>query len=127
MANIKAGFYAISKMIRSRLTKRARDYLISPILILIFWNIGVVYSFITMDKQLFEDFVSDFGLSGSWSLFTLNMHANINGTIRTYPYTNSTFTIFLMCVFGNIFLTAVYMTRLYMNKEKSSIPPQTQQ
>ena len=98
---------------------------INPILFLVIWNLGVVVSFINMDKQLFEDFVRDFGLGGSWSLFTLNMHANIGGTVKTYPYLNSTFLIFLTCVVGNIVLSAVYLTRIYRDKERLSqqIPP----
>jgi hypothetical protein len=97
--------------------------LIAPIIYTVIWNLGVVYFFLTMDKDLFNTFVSDFGLTGTWSLFTLNMHANISGTVKTYPYINSHVVFFLMCVVGNIFLSAVYMIRIYRNADKLSIPP----
>jgi hypothetical protein len=76
-----------------------------------------------MDKQLFNDFVHDYGLTGTWSLFTLNMHANINGNILTYPYINSHIVNFLLCVIGNLVLSAIFMTRIYRANEKQSIPP----
>jgi hypothetical protein len=97
--------------------------LINPLIGTIIWNVGLIYLFISMDQQLFGDFVRDYGLNGSWSLFTLNMHANIGGTIKTYPYINSTFTIFLMCVLGNIALSAVNMARIYKANKEPSIPP----
>jgi hypothetical protein len=93
---------------------------ISPILYTVIWNLMGVAFFINSDRQLFEDFVHDFGLSGSWNLFTLNMQANIGGTVKTYPYFNATFDIFLMCVVGNIVLSAVYLTRIYRDKERAS-------
>jgi hypothetical protein len=93
---------------------------INPMLFTVIWNLMVVGFFILMDRQLFEDFVQNFGLSGSWSLFTLNMQANIGGTVKTYPYFNATFGIFLLCVVGNIVLSAVYLTRIYRDKEGAS-------
>lgn len=97
--------------------------LIYPIIGMIFWNLMIVYFFINMDKQLFNDFVSDFGLKGSWNLFTLNMQANINGTLKTYPYSNGTLYLFLMCVIGNIALSAINLARIYRANQKSPILP----
>jgi hypothetical protein len=93
---------------------------IMPILSTVILNLFMVTLFVQMDRQLFQDFVNDFGLSGSWSLFTLTMHANINGIVKTYPYANSTITLLLLCVAGNISLSAVYLTRAYRDKEKTS-------
>lgn len=97
-------------------------FLFAPIIWTILWNLGIVYFFITMDKQLFEVFVNDFGLTGSWNLFTLNMHAEINGVTKTYPYINGTLCIFLLCVIGNIALSAFYLSRLYRAKENPTSP-----
>ncbi len=107
-------------------TRKCKQVII-PILSTVIVNLLIVNLFIDMDKQLFEGFVSDFGLSGSWSLFILNMQANIDGTIKTYPYINGTFVIVLFCVAGNIILSAVYLARSYRDKEKlfqeTQIPP----
>jgi hypothetical protein len=107
----------------AKISKQALKQVISPVLFTIFWNLLVIYLFVNSDKELFNDFVNDFGLNGNWNLFTLDMHANINGTLKTYPYINGNLLIFLMCAIGNIFLSAIYMARIYRANQKLSIPP----
>ena len=106
-----------------KISKQTLSSVISPIIATIIWNLGVVYFFITSDQQLFNDFVRNFGLRGSWNLFNLDLQATINGSLKTYTYHNGPLILFLTCVIGNIFLSAFYITKTYRAKEKSSILP----
>jgi hypothetical protein len=105
-------------------TKQISNKLIFPIVTTILWNLLVVYYFISFDQQLFGDFVRDFGLKGSWNLFTLNMQGTLNnGTIKTYPFTNGPLLVFSLCVIGNIIISTVNMVRLYKYAKTSTNSP----
>jgi hypothetical protein len=101
-------------------TKQIFNKLIYSIVATILWNLLVVYYFISSDQQLFGDFVRDFGLKGSWNLFTLNMQGTLNnGTIKTFPFTNGPLLIFSLCVIGNITISTINIVRMY-NSAKTS-------
>jgi len=110
---------ALSGNLIKELMQKYKEVII-PVLSTVILNLMIIVLFVITDRQVFGDFVSDYGLRGSWGLFTLNMKANINGSVQTLPYLNSNFLFLLLCVAVNIFTTATYLTRNYRDREKSS-------
>ena len=98
--------------------KQALNPLITPIVGFVLWSLLVVGIVLMDNKSLFESF-TDFGLKGSWHLFTVNLlGSDFNGVPKTLVFLNGTFDFFLMYVGGSIFLFTSAMVKLSRVKEK---------
>lgn len=94
-----------------KITNNVRILLIAPLLTVILLNLLSVFLFMNDEKLLFNIF-GDFGLRGSWNLFTLNLYQNINGTLKSYAFANTTFDDFLMFTLFNVCMFGIFMGML---------------
>jgi len=100
-----------------KISKQALKFLIYPIIGLIFINALGVSLFLLEYQNQFDEFVS-FGLNGTYNLFTIEHQATLyNGEIKTFTFINGPLLLFVLIILGNLFLSALYLRRLY--KEKS--------
>jgi hypothetical protein len=102
-----------------KISKQALKFVIYPMVGLIFINALGISLFLMEYQNQFDEFVS-FGLNGTYNVFTIEHQATLyNGEMKTFTFINGTLLLFILMILGNLFLSALYLRRLY--KEKSLI------
>jgi hypothetical protein len=104
-----------------KISKQGLKFVIYPIVGLIFINALGISLFLMEYQNQFDEFVS-FGLNGTYNSFTIEHQATLsNGDIKTFSFINGPLLLFIWIILGNLFLSALYLRRLY--KEKSLTSP----
>ena len=91
----------------------------SPLFVFIVCVFAPIIIFALLDEQYWSILSSDFGLSASWHLVTVDLQVTHNNQILTYTYPNSPFLIFLATVIGLNMLLYLRTTR---NQKTANTP-----